>query len=141
MRREPTKRERATANRFTERYRERHGDAGRAIEREVIGVNVGLNGYTTVAQANRLARELRLRPGMRLLDLGAGNGWPGLHLAKTTGCRVVMADMPRPALASAVARARRSRIGRRSQAVQATATALPFVRATFDAIVHTDVMC
>jgi SAM-dependent methyltransferase len=141
MPKSPSKRERETAKRFTQRYSERYGDAGRAIEREVIGFNVGLNGFTTVAQADRLARELRLRPAVRLLDLGAGAGWPGLHLAKTTGCRVVLADMPRPALASAVARGRRLRIGARSQAVLATASALPFAPASFDAVVHTDVMC
>jgi len=141
MPKKTSKRERAAADRFAQRYGERHGEAGRAIERDVIGVNVGLNGFTTVTQANRLARELRLRPRMRLLDLGAGNGWPGLHLASTTGCRVVMADLPRPALVKASARARRERLARRSNAVQATATALPFARESFDAIVHADVMC
>jgi 2-polyprenyl-3-methyl-5-hydroxy-6-metoxy-1,4-benzoquinol methylase len=141
MRKTPTKRERDTAKRFTQRYGERRGEAGAAIEREVIGVNVGLNGYTTVAQAERLARELRLRAGMRLLDLGAGNGWPGLHLAGTTGCHVVLADLPRPALVKASTRARRERLARRSNAVQATATSLPFAPESFDAIVHTDVMC
>jgi len=111
------------------------------MEIEVLGASVGINGYTTVAQANRLARELRLGPGMRLLDVGAGNGWPGIYLAKATGCHVVLADMPRPALESAVRRAVRRRVARRCQAVQMTATSLPFAPASFDVVVHTDVMC
>jgi SAM-dependent methyltransferase len=137
----PTRRDQDTAGRFTQRYAEFRGDAGRAIEREVIGVNVGINGYTTVAQANRLGRALRLRRGMRLLDLGAGNGWPGLHLARTSGCDVVLADVPRPALRSALRRSQRAGPRRRANAVQATGTALPFAPSSFDAIVHTDVMC
>jgi 2-polyprenyl-3-methyl-5-hydroxy-6-metoxy-1,4-benzoquinol methylase len=141
MRKEATKRLRETTHRFTERYQEQRGDAGAAIQREVIGAELTVNGYTTVAQANRLGRELRLRAGVRLLDLGAGNGWPGVHLAKATGCEVVMADLPRPSLKRALGRARRLRLIRRAGAVQATATMLPFQPATFDAIVHTDVMC
>jgi methylase of polypeptide subunit release factors len=137
----PSKRERATAERFTQRYGESHGDIRKTIEVEVIGASVGVNGYTTIAQADRLARELRLGPGMRLLDLGAGNGWPGIYLSKATGCRAILADVPRPALASALRRSQRQRIARRVGIVQSTATALPFAPASFDAIVHTDVMC
>ncbi len=136
-----TNRLRETAARFTERYSEPRGDAGAAIQREVMGANIGVNGYTTIAQADRLARVLRLRRGMRLLDIGAGNGWPGIRLARETGCRVVLADLPRPALLVASRRALKQRIAARLQAVQSTATALPFAPASFDAISHTDVMC
>ena len=136
-----TRREHERARQFTERYGERGGAAGLAIEREVIGENVGLNGYTTPAQVDRLARELRLRRGTALLDLGAGRGWPGVRLAKQTGSAVVLADVPRPALKSALGRARRERIAGRCSVVQMTANALPFAPDSFDAIVHTDVMC
>lgn len=141
MAKKSTKRNRDIAERFSERYAERYGDVGLAIEREVIGVNVGLNGFTTVPQADRLVRELRLRRGMRVLDVGAGRGWPSLHLASAAGCRVVLADLPRPALRIAAARARRMRLAARCRFVQASANALPFTRDAFDAVVHTDVMC
>jgi 2-polyprenyl-3-methyl-5-hydroxy-6-metoxy-1,4-benzoquinol methylase len=137
----PSKREQATADRFHQRYTEGRGDIAKAMALEVFGANIDVNGYTTVAQAERLARALRLKPGMRLLDVGAGAGWPGLHIAKTTGCDVVLSDQPRPALIRAVQHAARDRIRHRCEAVQMTATALPFAPRSFDGIVHTDVMC
>ena len=62
----------------------------------------GANGYTTAAQANLLAQRLDLGPGKRLLDVGSGRGWPGLYLAASTGCTVVLTDL----LLLAVARRR-----------------------------------
>ena len=72
---------------FTERYRVGPTDVTRRIERAVIGGDWGANGYTTLAQAGKLGAELGLGPGVRLLDLGAGQGWPGVYLATATGCR------------------------------------------------------
>lgn len=137
----PSKRERATADRLNQRYAETWGDIGKAMALEVFDANIDVNGYTTVAQAERLARGLRLKPGMRVLDVGAGAGWPGLHIAKTSGAHVVLADQPRPALLRAVRHAWREHLERRPEVVQMTATALPFRPGTFDAIVHADVMC
>ena len=136
-----TRRDRDTLDRFVERYGEWKGDAAALVERDVIGVSVGLNGYTTPRQADELIRRLQLRPAMRVLDMGAGNGWPGVYIAAAAGCRVVLADIPRPALRSAVARAKRRRVTRRCGVVLASAVALPFGPASLDAIVHTDVMC
>ncbi len=43
----------------------------------------------TMRHEARLAGELlQLGPGKRLLEVGAGSGWPGLYLAGTTGCDV-----------------------------------------------------
>jgi protein-L-isoaspartate O-methyltransferase len=137
----PSKRERATADRFAQRYGENRGDAGRAIIIAVFGANIDVNGYTTVAQAKRLADALKLRPGMVLLDVGAGAGWPGLHIAKVTGCDLVTGDQPRPALMRAVANTGHYGLDGRCSVVQVTATRLPFASSCFDAIVHADVMC
>ena len=38
---------------------------------------------------------LGLGPGRRLLDVGGGQGWPGLYLARQTGCTVVRTPVPR----------------------------------------------
>ena len=79
---------------FQERYRNTPSLLARQIEQRVIGGDWGANGYTTMAQADTLARELHLSAGDRLLDLGTGRGWPGLYLAARTGCRVVLTDLP-----------------------------------------------
>ena len=135
------KSEQTTADWFAERYRVAPAEVSRRIELAVLGGDWGANGYTTMVQADRLARELGLRPGGRLLDLGAGRGWPGLYLAAATGCQVVLADVPVEGLRVAAARARREELAGRAAPVAATARALPFTPGSFDAIVHTDVLC
>jgi protein-L-isoaspartate O-methyltransferase len=40
---------------------------------------------------------LGLDPTVRLLDVGAGSGWPALYLAKISGCDVTMSDIPKVA--------------------------------------------
>lgn len=136
-----TKTEHETRKRFAERYRVVLADVSRRIELAVIGGDWGANGDTTMAQAGLLGRELGLRPGMRLVDLGAGRGWPGLYLAAGTGCQVVLADVPIEGLRSAAARAEHEALAARALAVGASARRPPFTTAAFDAIVHTDVLC
>ena len=141
MSRRTTKDEQEIAARFSERYAVRSDRVLRGIERNAIGANVGANGYTTIAQANVLIARLALRPGQRLLDLGAGRGWPGLYIARRTRCNVVLADLPKPALRSARERALQDGIGDRAECVVSSAVYLPFRRSSFDAVVHTDVLC
>ena len=57
-----------------------------AVERGVCGCDYGATSWTTVDEARRIIPLLGLRPGRRLLDIGAGSGWPGLYLAGQTGC-------------------------------------------------------
>src|SRR5438445_6827025 len=95
----------ATIKEFEQRYEVKPTELTRQIELAVIGGDWGANGYTTMEQADRLGRELALGPSSGLLDLGAGRGWPGLYLAASTGCRVVLADVPADALRAAAARA------------------------------------
>ncbi len=136
-----TRQEREANARFSQRYGEERGDVVRAIELAVIGGDWGANGYTTVAQADQLAAVLELGTGSLLLDIGAGRGWPGLYLAATTGCSVVMTDVPAEGLASARERGQREGLGDRTWPVNASARNLPFPAKTFDAVVHTDVLC
>jgi methylase of polypeptide subunit release factors len=78
---------------FQERYRTTPSLLADQIEQRVIGSSWGANGYTTMAQADTLARELGLSAGDRLLDFGTGRGWPGLYLAARTGCAAVLTDL------------------------------------------------
>lgn len=110
------------------------------IEREVIGGDWGANGYTTLAQADELAALLALDASKRLLDVGTGQGWPGLYLAKKTGCEVVVTDLPIEGLQVAAARATEEGIRSLGEIV-CSAKRLPFGQRSFDALCHTDVLC
>jgi ubiquinone/menaquinone biosynthesis C-methylase UbiE len=92
-------------------------------------------------QADELGRRLALGRDSTLLDVGAGRGWPGLHLGATTGCSVVLADIPLDGLIFAAERIGAERLDSRAWCVNASARALPFRARSFDAIVHTDVLC
>ena len=60
--------------------------AMRDLERSLCGCDYGSTGNTTRQEAEQIAKLLDLRPGVKLLDVGAGSGWPGLYLAQLTGC-------------------------------------------------------
>ena len=126
---------------FDQRYGTAQVQVQLKIERRVIGGDWGANGYTTMAQADALASTLSLSASDRLLDLGTGRGWPGLYLATRTGCRVVLTDLPLDGLRVAAARAAADRLPVRAGVVVSAASALPFRAGSFDAVVHTDVLC
>ncbi len=125
---------------FIGSYGRRLSKAELLVEREVYGVNAGIISYTTPAQAGVLAKELHLEPGALLLDIGAGTGWPGLHLAKTSGCQVMLTDVPSDALRGAAARAYKQGLAGSCSFAVASGTHLPFRPRTFDAVVFADVL-
>ena len=136
-----SKDERQARQDFAERYAMTPSRVYAGIEQRVIGAVRGVNGYTTLAQADEIGRRLCLGPGDTLLDVGTGRGWPGLYLAKRSGCRVVGTDMPLNGLALTSRRAGRDGIADRVSVVAAAGAAQPFRARSFDAIVHTDVLC
>jgi 2-polyprenyl-3-methyl-5-hydroxy-6-metoxy-1,4-benzoquinol methylase len=126
---------------FQQRYGVAASPVAVEIEWRVIGGDWGANGYTTIAQADQLAAGLQLSAAHRLLDIGTGRGWPGLYLAARSGCQVVLADLPLEGLRVASARAKAEGLADRSSVVVAAASGLPFRAGSFDAIIHTDVLC
>jgi len=98
-------------------------------------------GYTTRAEVHRMAMLLGLQPGIRLLDVGAGSGWPGLYFAKETGCDAVLVDLPLSELRAARERAVLDRISDRSRVAVADGSRLPFRDRSFDTVSHSEVLC
>lgn len=81
-----------------------------------------------------LVRDLELRPGMRVLDLGCGPGMTSVFLAKEFGVDVVAADHWVTAAENQV-RFDAAGLGDQIRAVDAEAHRLPFEAGEFDAII------
>lgn len=85
---------------------------------------------------HRLVADARLRPGMRVLDLGSGTGYPALLAAEVVGPdgSVVGIDLAESMLAVATRKARA--MGMTHVTFRTgDATALPFDAASFDAVI------
>jgi ubiquinone/menaquinone biosynthesis C-methylase UbiE len=115
--------------------------AMRELAQCVSGCDYGSTGNTTREEAEHVARLLGLRPGMRLLDVGAGAGWPGLYLAGLSGCELALVDLPLEPLRIARARAAADGMAQRCVVAVADGAALPFADASFDALSHSDLLC
>ncbi|MEE8587145.1 MAG: class I SAM-dependent methyltransferase [Acidobacteriota bacterium] len=125
---------------FIEKYSRPRTRILRQVERTVLGHECGLNGYTTVEQARKLGELLHLNREGRLLDIGGGFGWPGLDIARSSGCSVVSTDLPLAALLNARANAQALGLSAHAQPAAADGRALPFRSASFDAVTHADVI-
>jgi SAM-dependent methyltransferase len=133
--------EQAQTKRLNELYVRAQSPVMLAIERSVCGCDYGAYSWTTRAEAQQIAALLALRPGLRLLDVGAGSGWPGLYMAELSGCDLALVDLPLAGLRIAAERARKNRISGMRWAVVADAAMLPFPDGSFDALSHGDLLC
>jgi cyclopropane fatty-acyl-phospholipid synthase-like methyltransferase len=127
--------------RFGVRFRTAGLEASIAVEREAVGSDYGNNGYTTMAQVDGVLPFLALGRDDLLLDVGSGTGFPGLYVAQQSGCRAVVSDLTVQGMRNATRRAADDRLAARTAAVVASARHLPFRPDSFDAIVHTDMLC
>lgn len=134
-----------TTAEMTERFSKRY-EVGQAkvlldIERNVCGCDYGGTSWTTRDEADIIAAGLGLKPGVRLLEVGAGSGWPGLYLAKSTGCDVTLVDLPLSGLQIARDRAQLDQHNGATWVSVGDGTKLPFQDKSFDAVFHSDVLC
>jgi SAM-dependent methyltransferase len=100
----------------------------------LLGLDMGPNPLWLLED---LARDLVLKPGMRVLDLGSGRGATSVFLAREFEVEVVAADLwvdP----ADAAATFAQAGVSGQVEAVRAEAHALPFEAGAFDAIVSID---
>ena len=137
----PTLTAEAAKARFLGEQRLAFHPARLAVECAVCGSDYGGTSWTTMDEAKQVAGMLGVGPGDRLLEVGAGSGWPGLYLAGLSGCDVVLSDIPHLGLGAAMARAGADGLAGKYWAAVADGGALPFADAAFDAVSHSDVLC
>jgi SAM-dependent methyltransferase len=138
----PTPDEQALIDRFSATYqRLTSSEIMLGIERAVCGCDYGCTSWTTLDETRGIVEMLGLAPGVRLLDIGSGSGWPALYLAQESGCDVTLSDLPLDGLLIARKRAEADGLSDRCRVAQADGAALPFKNAAFDAIYHSDVLC
>lgn len=128
-------------DRFERVYRRSQSPAMMAVERCVCGCDYGATSWADRKEVDQLAALLELAPGVRLLDIGAGSGWPALYMAKLSGCDLALTDMPLSGLRIAAERAEKDGLAGACWVVAADGAALPFGDARFDAVTHSDVLC
>jgi len=136
-----TQDEKAVFERFSTRYRLGQAALVKDIERTVCGCDYGGTSWTTRQEAETVGRLLDLGPGRRLLEVGAGSGWPGLYLAQRSGCDIALTDLPLEGLQAARQRAAADDLPGACWTAVADGGALPFQSGWFDAIDHSDVLC
>jgi len=125
--------------RFEKYYSKDRTQIKRLIQMAALGTDLAISGYTTVEQAETLIARLGLEPDSCLLDIGAGRGWPGSHIARKSRCKLVSTDIPWEALAGARDEIEEGDFEGCRQVVNADGRALPFRSGSFDGIVHADV--
>ena len=136
-----TAEERALSEQFAQSYRRGQTAVMQRIERAACGCDYGGTSWATRQEAEDVCEMLALRPGHRLLEVGAGSGWPALYLADRTGCDVALVDLPLDGLRIAGERAAADRLAGACWLAVADGAALPFAGESFDAVTHSDVLC
>ena len=136
-----TERQSALANRFSTKYRDGQTALCQDIERKVFGCVYGATSWTTKDEANAVSERLGLGPATRLLDVGAGTGWPSIYWVRETGCDVVCLDLPFEGLQVALRRAEKDGVSEKLSALSGDGASLPFYEKSFDAVFHSDVFC
>ncbi len=111
------------------------------LERAVCGCDYGGTSWTTRDEAEQMGRLLELGEGSKLLEIGAGSGWPALFLAAKTGCDAMLADVPFDALRIAADRVAGEPVAGEIFLAVADGAFLPFEADLFDAVSHSDVLC
>jgi ubiquinone/menaquinone biosynthesis C-methylase UbiE len=79
-----------------------------------------------------LARQMELRAGLRLLDVGSGIGGPARYFAAEHGCRVTGIDLTEEFVRVATSLTKRTKLESLAEFQQGSALDLPFEQETFD---------
>jgi SAM-dependent methyltransferase len=114
------------------------------IRREVYGddypVEADPRSYVTLTELRAIVRDLRIGAGQTFVDLGCGQGGPGLWVARATGAALVGIDLSGVGIARASERAGELGATDRSRFEVADLTATGLPDASFDAGMSVDVL-
>ncbi len=136
-----TQEERELSERFANEYQQAQTPVILDLERAVCGCDYGGTSWTTRGEAEQMSGLMGLAKGKRLLELGAGSGWPSLYLAALTGCDATLADLPHEGIRIAADRVAKDPVHGEVLFAVADGACLPFKHNHFDAISHSDVLC
>lgn len=131
----------ADTERFNALYEVSQTSVMEAVIQDVCGCGYLGTSWTTLEEADLILQALGLDATSSLLDLGAGAGWPGLYLAKQSGCRITLLDLPETGLRIATERAEADGMSDRLRTVVANAAEIPLGPGSFTAVNHSDLLC
>jgi SAM-dependent methyltransferase len=136
-----TTQELAKRDDFAAQYRRGQLPVVQAVERAFCGCDYGGTSWADRGEVDRIIAALELAPGVRMLEIGAGAGWPSLYMARESGCDAILTDLPLEGLEVAAARVVRDGLSGICLAAVADAAHLPFGDDGFDTVNHSDVLC
>lgn len=96
--------------------------------------------FTTRSELARIAREVAVGPGQRLVDVGSGRGGPGLWVAATTGASYTAVDITAEGLAQVARRAEAVGLGDRVRTDVGSFEQLPLDDGGADAVMSIDAL-
>ena len=105
-------------------------DPEKLLAADLAGVDEFHVGGLEITQ--ELAKQMELRAGLRLLDVGSGLGGPARYFAAEHGCRVTGIDLTEEFVSVARSLTRRTNLDGLVEFRQGSALELPFERESFD---------
>ncbi|MGA8492191.1 MAG: methyltransferase domain-containing protein [Terriglobales bacterium] len=123
-------------------YANYEADVYRQIRLETYGEDLGQTSWVTTEESDEIPRTLRLKPSSHVLEIGSGSGRYALHVAGSTGCRIVGLDLNSPGVhtANQLAATRNMSAQVRFEICDASKR-LPFDDSNFDAVFSNDTLC
>lgn len=114
----------------------------RQVRVETYGEDFGQTSWVTTEESAEIPPLLGLSGDLHALEIGCGSGRYALHVAETTGCRIVGVDINEAGVRNANGLAEARSVGARVCFRQGDVSkGLPFGGASFDAAFANDVLC
>jgi ubiquinone/menaquinone biosynthesis C-methylase UbiE len=127
---------------YNSAYGNYEADVYRQIRVATYGQDFGQTSWVTTEESDAIPRQLGIRSGLRVLEIGCGSGRYALHLAETTGAHLVGVDVNEFGVSNANRLSDGAGLADRAQFQTCDVSkSLPFENASFDAAFSNDVIC